>query len=136
MTDTPRLTETRAWLALQKHFNKVKTLHLRQLFEQDPARGERLTVETAGLYLDYSKNRVTDETLALLFGLARECGVAEKRDAMFRGEHVNVSEDRAALHPALRAPRGSSMFVDGRDVDYTMFVCCEPRAGEQGPDKP
>ena len=116
MTDTPRLTETRAWLALQTHFDKVKTLHLRELFEQDPARGERLTAETAGLYLDYSKNRVTDETLALLFGLARECGVAEKRDAMFRGEHVNVSEDRAVLHPALRAPVGSHLFVDGHDV--------------------
>ena len=116
MTDTFPLTETPAWRALQAHFEQVKSLHLRDLFAGDPGRGSRLTVEAAGLYLDYSKNRVTRETLGLLFDLARECGVAGRRDAMFRGEHVNVSEDRAALHPALRAPRGSSMFVDGRDV--------------------
>ena len=116
MTGAATLTETPAWRALQAHFEQVKDVHLRRLFADDPARGERLTAEGAGLYLDYSKNRITDETLRLLVRLARERGLTERRDAMFRGEKINVSEGRAVLHVALRAPRGSHIFVDGRDV--------------------
>ena len=91
-------------------------MHLRQLFADDPGRGERLTAEGAGLYLDYSKNRITDETLRLLLQLARERGVAERRDAMFRGEKINITEQRAVLHVALRAPRERTILVDGHDV--------------------
>ena len=91
-------------------------MHLRDLFAQDPKRGERLTAEGAGLYLDYSKNRITDETLGLLFELAEQSGLAERREAMFRGDHINVSEDRAVLHVALRMPRDRSLVVDGDDV--------------------
>ena len=116
MTGAATLTETPAWRALQAHFEQVKDVHLRRLFADDPARGERLTAEGASLYLDYSKNRITDETLRLLVRLARERGLTERRDAMFRGEKINVSEGRAVLHVALRAPRGSHIFVDGRDV--------------------
>jgi glucose-6-phosphate isomerase len=105
-----------AWKALEKHYSEVKDRHLRDLFAEDADRGERLVAEGAGLFLDYSKNRVTDETLSLLKQLAEECGVAERRDAMFRGEHINVSEDRAVLHVALRMPRGRSLIVDGEDV--------------------
>jgi glucose-6-phosphate isomerase len=116
MTGAATLTETPAWRALEAHFEQIKDVHLRRLFADDPARGERLTAEGAGLYLDYSKNRITDETLRLLVRLARERGLTERRDAMFRGEKINVSEGRAVLHVALRAPRGSHLFVDGRDV--------------------
>jgi glucose-6-phosphate isomerase len=112
----PPLASRPAWKALEAHHAKVKDLHLRQLFAEDPARGERLTLEAAGLFLDYSKNRVTDETLALLVRLARECGLRERIDAMFRGDRINVTENRAVLHVALRAPKGQSIVVDGRDV--------------------
>jgi len=112
----PPLASRPAWKALEAHHAKVKDLHLRQLFADDPARGERLTLEAAGLFLDYSKNRVTDETLALLVRLARECGLRERIDAMFRGDRINVTENRAVLHVALRAPKGQSIVVDGRDV--------------------
>ncbi len=115
MTETP-LRQRAAWRALEAHHAAISGRHLRELFAEDPGRGERLVVEAAGLYLDYSKNRVTDETMALLVRLAEECGVAERRDAMYRGEHVNVSEDRAVLHVALRMPRGASLVVDGVDV--------------------
>ena len=115
MTETP-LRQRSAWRALEAHHAAISGRHLRELFAEDPGRGERLVVEAAGLYLDYSKNRVTDETMALLVRLAEECGVAERRDAMYRGEHVNVSEDRAVLHVALRMPRGASLVVDGVDV--------------------
>ncbi len=91
-------------------------MHLRQLFADEPGRGERLTAEAAGLFLDYSKNRVTDETLALLFQLAEESGLKARIDAMFRGDKINVTENRAVLHVALRAPRGESILVDGEDV--------------------
>jgi glucose-6-phosphate isomerase len=94
----------------------VRSLHLRQLFADDPARGEHLAVEALGLYLDYSKNRVTDETLKLLFDLAKESGLSERRDAMFRGDKINITENRAVLHVALRAPRGASILVDGKNV--------------------
>ena len=90
--------------------------HLRELFADDPKRGERLTVEAAGLYLDYSKNRITDETLKLLLQLAEESGLRERIDAMFRGDKINVTENRAVLHVALRAPKGASILVDGEDV--------------------
>ncbi len=101
MAVTP-LRERKAWQALERHYQEIAGRHLRDLFAEDPGRGERLTAEAPGLYLDYSKNRVTDETLRLLVELAEESGVPERRDAMFRGEHVNVSENRAVLHVALR----------------------------------
>ncbi len=110
------LPERQAWQALKRHHAEIAGRHLRELFAADPGRGERLTAEAAGIYLDYSKNRVTDETMRLLVELASESGVAERRDAMFRGEHINVSEDRAVLHVALRMPRSASLIVDGEDV--------------------
>ena len=110
------LPERKAWQALRRHHAEIAGQHLRELFAADPGRGERLTAEAAGLYLDYSKNRVTDETMRLLVELAAESGVPERRDAMFRGEHINVSEDRAVLHVALRMPRTASLIVDGADV--------------------
>jgi glucose-6-phosphate isomerase len=115
MAVTP-LPERKAWQALKRHHAEIAGQHLRELFAADPGRGERLTAEAAGLYLDYSKNRVTDETMRLLLELAVESRVAEHRDAMFRGEHINVSEDRAVLHVALRMPRSASLVVDGTDV--------------------
>jgi glucose-6-phosphate isomerase len=105
-----------AWGALEKHYHKIKDVHLRQLFADDRERGQRLAVEASGLYLDYSKNRITDETLKLLLKLADESGLRERIDAMFRGDKINVSENRAVLHVALRAPRGSSIMHDGQNV--------------------
>jgi glucose-6-phosphate isomerase len=113
---TPPLRDTDAWRALEDHFQGIRNLHLRELFAGDPARGERLTLAAEGIYLDYSKNRITDETLRLLLGLAAERGVAERRDAMFAGEHINVTEDRAVLHVALRAPPDATIDVDGENV--------------------
>ncbi len=104
------------WLGLEAHYHKLKTLHLRQLFADDPQRGERMTVEGAGVYLDYSKNRVTDETLKLLVALAEESGLQNSMDATFRGEKINITEQRAVLHVALRAPRGATVLVDGDNV--------------------
>lgn len=111
-----RLTDLPAWQALEDHYYEVQGLHLRDLFAADPQRGERLSAEGAGLYLDYSKHRVTDETLRLLLALADEAGVARKRDAMFAGEKINVTEGRAVLHTALRAPRDTVVEVDGKNV--------------------
>jgi glucose-6-phosphate isomerase len=108
--------ERKAWQALKRHHEEIAGVHLRELFASDPGRGERMTAEAAGLYLDYSKNRINDETLALLIALAQESGVAERRDAMFRGEHINVSENRAVLHVALRMPADQHLEVDGADV--------------------
>ncbi|MFO1322986.1 MAG: glucose-6-phosphate isomerase [Burkholderiales bacterium] len=105
-----------AWKALAAHYATAKSLTLADLFAQDPARGQRLTAEGPGIYLDYSKNRVTDETLRLLLQLAQESGLRERIDAMFRGDRINVSENRSVLHVALRAPRGEKIVVDGRDV--------------------
>ncbi len=120
MTDdaaTPtQLTERPAWRALGDHYQTIRDVHLRTLFAEDPQRGERLTAEAAGLYLDYSKNRVTDETLRLLLRLAEECGLRARIDAMFSGEKINVTENRAVLHVALRAPADASIMVDGEDV--------------------
>src|SRR6516225_1263237 len=110
------LRERKAWQALERHYAEISGRHLRDLFAEDPGRGERLTAEAVGIYLDYSKNRVTDETMRLLIELAAESGVAERRDAMFSGEHINVSENRAVLHVALRMPSTVSLIVDGQDV--------------------
>jgi glucose-6-phosphate isomerase len=110
------LTERRAWKALTAHHKKVKELHLRDLFAGDPKRGERMTAEAVGLFLDYSKNRINDETINLLLQLAEESGLRARIDAMFRGEKINITEKRAVLHVALRAPRGVSIVVDGENV--------------------
>jgi glucose-6-phosphate isomerase len=115
MSLTP-LPDRVAYKALERHYGEIAGRHLRDLFEQDPGRGERLTAGACGLYLDYSKNRVTDETIRLLLDLAGESGVTQRRDAMLRGEHINVSEDRAVGHVALRMPRGASFIVDGVNV--------------------
>jgi len=117
MTSTnPTLRSLPAWKALETHYSSVRELHLRQLFAEDPKRGERLALEAVGLYLDYSKNRVTDETLKLLWQLAEECGLRSRIEAMFGGEKINITENRAVLHVALRAPGGTSIVVDGENV--------------------
>jgi glucose-6-phosphate isomerase len=110
------LRELEAWRDLERHHEAIGRRHLRELFAEDPARGGRLVADGAGLHLDFSKNRITDETIALLVALADERGVAARRDAMFAGERINVSEDRSVLHVALRMPRGASLIVDGTDV--------------------
>jgi glucose-6-phosphate isomerase len=114
--DTEPLTRYKAWKALQAHHKQVRELHLRNLFKDDLKRGERMTAEAAGLLLDYSKNRITDETVKLLIQLAEESGLKSRIDAMFRGEKINSTENRAVLHVALRAPKGASIIVDGQDV--------------------
>lgn len=111
-----KATKQSAWKALTAHYNSVSKLHLRKLFADDPKRGTRFTAEALGLYLDYSKNRVTDETLKLLIRLAEESGLRERIEAMFRGDKINITENRAVLHTALRAPRGTSVVVDGENV--------------------
>jgi glucose-6-phosphate isomerase len=117
MTSTNKsLRDRPAWKALEAHYANVRELHLRQLFADDPKRGERFALDAAGLYLDYSKNRVTDETLKLLLQLADECGLRGRIDAMFNGEQINITEDRAVLHVALRAPKGASIVVAGENV--------------------
>jgi glucose-6-phosphate isomerase len=116
MTATAQLTTRAAWKALEAHYTKVRELHLRKLFADDPARGERMALEAVGIYFDYSKHRITDETLALLLQLAQECGLRSRIDAMFRGDKINVTEKRAVLHVALRAPKGESIVLDGEDV--------------------
>src|SRR6516165_7178019 len=110
------LTARPAWKALEAHHRKVQALHLRNLFADDPKRGERMTAEAVRIFLDYSKNRITDETLKLLLQLAEECGLRTRIDAMFGGEKINVTEKRAVLHVALRAPKGASIVVDGENV--------------------
>jgi glucose-6-phosphate isomerase len=137
-TPVQKPIETSAWNQLQAHYEKIKDIHLRQLFADDPQRGTRLTAEGVGLYLDYSKNRVTDETMRLLVQLARERGVTERRDAMFRGEKINITEKRAVLHVALRAPRNEKIEVDGVNVvpdvhavlDKMTAFCNRVRSGE------
>ncbi len=116
MTKLIPLTERPAWKALEAHHQQIQGKHLKQLFADDPARGERFSVETGGIFLDYSKNRITDETLKLLIQLAEESGLRERIDAMFRGEKINITENRAVLHVALRAPKSESIVVDGEDV--------------------
>src|SRR6204780_5832435 len=112
MTTTP-LRQRRSWQALEAHQASLDSTNLRAFFAQDPQRGERFRVDAEGIHLDYSKQRVTDDTLRLLFELAKESGLAERRDAMFRGDHITVSEDRAVLHVALRKPKDESLVVDG-----------------------
>jgi glucose-6-phosphate isomerase len=133
----PALTERPAWKALLAHQQAIRHVHLRELFAADPRRGERLTAEAAGVYLDYSKNRISEETLALLVQLAGECGLRQRIDAMFRGDRINVTEDRAVLHVALRAPRSASIVVDGENVvpqvhavlDRMADFCLRVRSG-------
>jgi len=131
-------TRRPAWKALAANYKQVREIHLRKLFADDPKRGERFTAEAAGIFLDYSKNRITDETLQLLLQLAAESGLRERIDAMFRGEKINVSEKRAVLHVALRAPKGEVIKVDGKDVvpgvhavlDKMSAFCDRVRSGE------
>src|ERR1700751_3525839 len=118
-SEIPRADSTSiqgAWRALEDHYGTMRRRHLRDLFADDPARGERMTAEAAGIFLDYSKNCIDDETLRLLVELAEQCGLRARIDAMFRGEKINVTEDRAVLHVALRAPRGASLVVDSKNV--------------------
>ena len=116
MAMAKEMTAAPAWKELAAHYRKIRRLPLRKLFAEDPGRGERLTAEAPGVFLDYSKNRVTDATLSLLLRLAAESGLRARIEAMFAGEKINVTENRAVLHVALRAPRGSTMAVDGQDV--------------------
>jgi glucose-6-phosphate isomerase len=132
------LTQRSAWKALSAHHKGMRKLHLRDLFAKDPKRGERMTAEAVGLFLDYSKNRVTDQTLKLLFRLAKESRLAERREAMFNGEKINITENRAVLHTALRAPRDAVIMVDGKNVvaevhtvlDKMADFCNRVRSGE------
>ena len=119
LTEPPAIipvVERPAWKDLAAHYRKVRKLHLRKLFAEDSGRGERLATEALGIYLDYSKNRITDETLQLLLRLAEESGLRARIDAMFRGDKINITENRAVLHVALRAPRDASIVVDGTNV--------------------
>jgi glucose-6-phosphate isomerase len=125
---TNAATEQLAWKALEAHYKKVRRLHLRKLFADDPNRGERLAAQAVGLYLDYSKNRITDETLRLLFELAEESGLRARIDAMFAGEKINITEKRAVLHIALRAPKGASIVVDGTNVVPQVHAVLEKMA--------
>src|SRR5665213_4218578 len=127
MTSEP-LTQRPAWIALVEHGRAMKARHLRELFHDDPTRGERLHLEVEGLYFDYSKNLITDETVELLARLAQECDVEGRRHAMFAGEHVNTSEDRAVLHVALRMPKSASLVVDGVDVVAEVHAVLERMA--------
>ncbi len=113
---TPFLTSLPAWQALEDHYRKIKDIHLIQLFAEDPGRGEELSAGAVGIYLDYSKNRITSETMRLLLKLADDCGLRQRIDAMFSGEKINSTEGRAALHVALRAPRDQEILVDGKNV--------------------
>jgi glucose-6-phosphate isomerase len=122
------LTQRPGWKALAAHYNRVCELHLRDLFAEDPHRGERMTAEAVGLYLDYSKNRITDETLKLLLQLAEESGLRARIHAMFRGEKINITENRAVLHVALRAPKGASILVDGENVVPEVHAVLEKMA--------
>ncbi|MCW2634104.1 MAG: Glucose-6-phosphate isomerase, partial [Blastococcus sp.] len=111
-----RISESPEWQALSEHHSEIGDVHLRDLFAEDPARGEELTCRAGNLYLDYSKNRLTRETVRLLVALAERAGLRERTEAMFRGEHINTAEDRAVLHVALRDPASSGLEVDGQDV--------------------
>src|SRR5690349_15862165 len=125
--------ERSTWNTLALHFKTVSKLHLRQLFADDPQRGRRMAIEAVGLYLDYSKNRITDETLNLLLQLAEDSGLRARIDAMFGGERINVSENRAVLHVALRAPRGASIMENGRNVVPDVHAVLNKMAGFAGP---
>src|SRR5580704_3825243 len=132
------LTKRKAWKALGAHYKKISKIHLRKLFADDPKRGERLTLEAAGIFLDYSKHRINDQTIKLLLQLADESRLRERIEAMFSGEKINITEKRAVLHVALRAPQGSSILVDGENVvpgvhavlDKMASFCDRVRSGE------
>jgi glucose-6-phosphate isomerase len=128
MTKTTSLSERPAWKALGAHYQKIRDMHLRQLFVDDPSRDERFIAETSGIFLDYSKNRITDETLKLLIQLAEESGLRTHIDAMFSGEKINITENRAVLHIALRAPKRESIFVDGEDVVPSVHAVLDKMA--------
>jgi glucose-6-phosphate isomerase len=138
VTSKAPVDQSKAWKSLASHSLKLKELHLRDLFKEDPKRGEKMTVEAEGIYLDYSKNRVTNETITLLLELAEECGLRKRIDAMFGGDKINITEDRAVLHVALRAPKGESIVVDGENVvpavhevlDKMTTFCNRVRSGE------
>jgi glucose-6-phosphate isomerase len=129
MSADAQMTARPAWKALEAHYASVRELHLRKLFADDPRRGERMAAEAIGIYFDYSKHRVTDETLALLLKLAQESGLRARIDAMFRGDKINVTEKRAVLHVALRAPKGQSIVVDGEDVVPQVHAVLDKMAG-------
>lgn len=114
--ETHNLTKLTSWQKLETHYKQIKDKHLRDLFNEQPERGLKFTVNSTGLFMDYSKHRITEETLNLLFNLANECGLVEKRDAMFRGDRINKTENRAVLHTALRSPKDAKILVDGKDV--------------------
>ena len=126
---TEPLVDRSAWKDLEIHFEEVRELHLRQLFADDPERGTRMTAEATGIYLDYSKNRITDKTLKILLQLAGESGLQQRIEAMFRGDKINTTENRAVLHVALRAPRGESIFVDGHDVVPEVHAVLDKMGG-------
>jgi glucose-6-phosphate isomerase len=128
MTAITPLTTRAAWKALEAHYSKVRHLHLRTLFADDASRGERMAVEAVGIYFDYSKHRLTDETRTLLLQLAEESGLRARIDAMFRGNKINVTEKQAVLHVALRAPKGHSIIVDGEDVVPHVHAVLEKMA--------
>src|SRR6516165_8263772 len=115
-TTGKRLAKRKAWSALKVHYRKIGERHLRDLFEDDPERAEKFTVEAVGINFDYSKNRITEKTLGLLLELAEESGLRERIDAMFRGDKINITENRAVLHVALRAPKDATIVVDGKNV--------------------
>ncbi len=129
MTTIAPLPARAAWKALDAHYTKIRELHLRKLFADDATRGERMAVEAVGIYFDYSKHRITDETLTLLLQLAEESGLRARIDAMFRGDKINVTEKRAVLHVALRAPKGQSIVVDGEDVVPQVHAVLDKMAG-------
>src|SRR5579875_881370 len=124
-----RITETAEWKALQEHFVKVSKLHLRQLFADDPRRAQSMTVEAADLVLDYSKNRLTAETISLLVAVAEKAGLRRRTEQMLSGEHINVTEDRAVLHTALRAPETAHIEEGGHDVVPDVHAVLEKMAG-------
>src|SRR5579864_4221370 len=124
-----RAIKPSAWKALTAHYKVVSKLHLRQLFADDPKRGQRMALDAAGLYLDYSKNRVTDETLKLLLQLAAESGLRARIDAMFSGEKINITENRAVLHVALRAPKDQSILVDGKNLVPEVHAVLDKMTG-------
>jgi glucose-6-phosphate isomerase len=123
------LTKRKAWKALKEHYKRIQGTHLRKLFEDDPQRGERFTVEALGIYFDYSKNLITEKTVKLLLDLAREARLQDRRDAMFQGEKINITEDRAVLHIALRAPKDASILVDGKNVVPEVHAVLAKMAG-------
>jgi glucose-6-phosphate isomerase len=128
-TQVVPLSERAAWKALQVHFQQIGSKHLRDFFAEDPARGERFTAEADGIFLDFSKNRISNETLKLLLQLAEESGLVERREAMFRGEKINITENRAVLHVALRAPKGESIVLDGEDVVPEVHAVLDKMSG-------